>query len=81
MDYKDNDMGNELAFETAEACFEVAKQMIENGHYVVMISMEEQLWILNYLYSDLCDRNDVVFMQRDEFEEKYFECGEEDEED
>ena len=67
-------MPNELAFETADAAFEVVGRMLTDGHYVVMLSREEQLWIVNYEYSDLCNRNDVVFMRRDEFEEKYMEA-------
>lgn len=68
---------NELAFDTPEAAFETVRQMLTEGHYVVMLSREEQLWIVNYLYSDLCDRNDVVFMSREDFEEKYCEIREE----
>lgn len=64
-------MPNELAFETAEAAFETVRQMLTDGHYVVMLSREEELWIVNYEYSDLNDRNDMVFMRRDEFDEKY----------
>lgn len=61
----------ELVFETPEAAFETVRQMLTDGHYVVMLSREEQLWIVNYLYSDLCNRNDVVFMSREDFEEDY----------
>lgn len=57
----------ELVFETPEAAFETVRQMLTNGHYVVMLSMEERFWIMNYIYSDLCNRNDVVFMSRDDF--------------
>ena len=67
----------ELVFETPEAAFETVRQMLTNGHYVVMLSREEQLWIVNYLYSDLCNRNDVVFMSREDFEEKYQEVADE----
>lgn len=74
---------NELAFETAEAAFETVRQMLTNGHYVVMLSREEQLWIVNFEYSDLCDRNDMVFMAREQFEQDYRSAvdldGEEDE--
>lgn len=66
---------NELAFDTAEAAFETVRQMLTEGHYVVMLSREEQLWIVNYEYSDRCDRNDVVFMSREDFEEKYCEVS------
>ena len=62
----------ELVFETADAAFETVRQMLTAGHYVVMVSREEQLWIVNYLYSDLCDRKDAVFMTREDFEEEYF---------
>lgn len=62
---------NELVFESFESCMRVAKELLTDCHYVVMISREETIWILNYLYSDLNDRNDVVFMDRCEFDEKY----------
>lgn len=65
----------ELAFDTAAAAFETVRQMLTAGHYVVMVSREEELWIVNYIYSDRCDRNDAVFMRRDEFEEKYCEVS------
>lgn len=66
-------MTNELAFETAEAAFETARQMLTKGHYVVMLSREETLWILNYEWSETCSRNDMVFMSYDEFYDKYAE--------
>ena len=59
----------ELVFETPEAAFETVRQMLTNGHYVVMLSREEKFWIVNYLYSDLCNRNDVLFMSRDDIVE------------
>lgn len=67
----------ELAFETPEAAFETVRQMLTNGHYVVMLSREEELWIVNYEYSGLNDRNDMVFMSREDFEEKYQEVADE----
>lgn len=66
---------NELAFETREAAFETVRQLLSEANYVVMLSREEQFWILNYIYSDRCDRNDVVFMSREDFEEKYCEVA------
>ena len=66
----------ELAFDTAAAAFETVRQMLTAGHYVVMVSREEELWIVNYQYSDTCSRNDVVFMSREDFEEKYVEVEE-----
>ena len=67
---------NELVFETPEAVFETVRQMLTSGHYVVLLSREEQLWVVNWEYSDLCNRNDVVFMRRDEFDEKFCEMEE-----
>lgn len=61
-------MKNELAFESCENCFQVAKILVEERN-VVLISREENLWILNFEYSHNSDRNDVVFMSQDEFYE------------
>lgn len=60
----------ELVFETPEAAFETVRQMLTKGHYVVMLSREEKFWIVNYLYSDLCNRNDVLFMSQDDIVEE-----------
>lgn len=70
-------MTNELVFDTPGAAFSAVNAMLKDGHYVVMLSREEQLWIVNYLYSDLCNRNDVVFMSREDFEEKFCEVEDE----
>lgn len=55
--------------------WEVANRVIEvlvAQDYVVMVSTEEQLIIINYVYGDNCrsDRNDVAFMSREEFDEE-----------
>lgn len=56
-------------FADAETLMEV---LLHNG-YVVMISKEESLWIINYIWSiNDANKNDVVFMRREEFEEKFF---------
>ena len=65
-------MEHEIVVETAATAFQIAELLLTDGHYVVMVSREEQLWIINYEYSDLCNRNDVVFMPREVFEEEYF---------
>lgn len=62
---------NEIAFENHETGLNVAKALL-NEHYVVMLSREENLLILNFEYSHLCDRNDVVFMPRDKYEEELY---------
>lgn len=67
----------ELVFSTPEAAFETVRQLLTEGNYVVMLSREEQFWIMKYIYSsDRCDRNDVVFMSREDFEEKCFKEAE-----
>ena len=63
---------HEISFYNHEKGWQVAKALLDE-HYVVMLSYEENLLILNYEWSPLSDRNDVVFMPRDEFEEKYVE--------
>lgn len=64
-------MMNEIALHSAESAFKIAEELLSNGNYVVMISREEQLWVVNYLYSDMCDRNNVVFMDRAKYEEEW----------
>ena len=62
-------MENELAFTDYERGFDVAKALLDEG-YIVLLSYEEEFLILNYEFSEHgADRNDVVLMRRDEFEE------------
>ena len=53
-------MKNELAFDTFEDAMTVAKILIKND-YIVMLSKEESLIILNYEWSPHGNRNYVVF--------------------
>lgn len=62
----------ELSFYNHEKGMEVAKALLDE-HYVVMLSYEEGLLIINIEYSLFTDRNDVVFMSKEEFNEKYAE--------
>lgn len=56
----------------------LAHILIDNS-YVVMISREENLFIVSAIWSERhADRNDVVFMDRCTFEEKYVEVEQED---
>ena len=56
--------------------------MLLDEDYVVMLSREEDLYIVNYIWSQRgADRNDVVFMDRDEFYTDFCEIEDEDEED
>ena len=66
-------MRNELAFTDYDRAFDVAKALLDEG-YIVMLSYEEEFLILTYEFSEHgADRNDVVFMRRDEFEEEFDE--------
>ena len=50
--------------------------MLLDEDYVVLLSYEEQLLIVNYEWSEhKADRNDVVFMSQYEFEKEFFEHG------
>lgn len=59
---------NEIAFDNHENGMKVAKILLEEG-YIVMLSYEEQLLIVNWEWGS--DRNHVVFMPLDKFEENY----------
>ena len=69
-------MKNEIAFKSCDNCMQVARILVEENQ-VVMISKEENLWILNFKYSHNSNRNDVVFMSQEEFYEQYEEQNDE----
>lgn len=59
----------ELAICNRENAIKIASMLIDEG-YVVMLSKEENLTILNCIYTSECaNRNEVVFMSRETFEE------------
>lgn len=64
-------MKNELAFYNHENGMAVARMLLDE-HYVVMLSHEGNLLIINWEWSHKSNRNNVVFMNREEFEEEYF---------
>ena len=69
-------MENELAFTDYERGFDVAKALLDEG-YIVMLSYEEEFLILTYEFSEHgADRNDVVLMRRDEYEDLGYEYSE-----
>jgi len=71
-------MRNEIAFYSKENAMKVAEVLVDNG-YIVMLSTEEDLIILNYLDGEymshlgrtISDRNAVVFMSREDFDSDY----------
>lgn len=64
-----------LNFEDAAA---LQKILVENN-YVVMLSREEQCWIVNYIWSPSANRNDVIFYDRSIYECEIFNKKGEDE--
>lgn len=66
---------HEIAIKNKEKALEILSALVDE-EYCVMFSREEDLYIINYEYSEYSDRNNVIFMSKDEFEEKYIEIEE-----
>lgn len=63
---------NEIVFKNHNKGLEVAKALLDED-YVVMLSYEEQRLVIDYEFSEhRADRNDMVFMRRDEYEEEVY---------
>lgn len=63
---------HEVALHSYEDATTMVKILLNNG-YVAMISREEELYIINYVWSQRnANRNDVAFMDRDELEDIIF---------
>ena len=51
--------------------WEDAQQLIKvlsDNCYVVMLSREENLWTINYIWEPTANRNDVIFIDREQYE-------------
>ena len=62
----------EIAVKCYDDAVAIAETLMAN-HYVVMLSKEENVYIINYIYSEDCNRNDVVFIDREEMEDMIFD--------
>lgn len=60
---------NEMALHSIQDALMISEILL-NNNYVCMISKEENLFIVNYEWNELCDRNGVVFKDRWELEEE-----------
>lgn len=69
-------MEHEIALHDKEVALKIIDLLVDQD-YVVMLSREENLYIINYIYSEYSDRNDVVFIDREEFDMKYYQIEEE----
>ena len=58
---------------------EIVEILVRNN-YVVMVSKEEDLFIINYLWEERSDRNNVVFMDRWNHEQSFAEIVADEEE-
>lgn len=73
-------MSTELVFYSIEDATDVASKLLKNG-YVTMLSAEGDFYVVNAIWSSNdADRNDVVFMSREEFDEEYTAIVTDDEE-
>ncbi len=67
---------NEIAVKNYADALTLAETLLNNG-YVVMLSREENLYIINYIWSQKgCNRNDVVFQDREIVEDEIFNTEE-----
>lgn len=70
---------NEIVCHSLEDAQQIEGILLRNG-YVAMISKEEKLYIINFIWSQHeADRNDVCFLTREEIDDIIF-CGDHDEE-
>lgn len=67
---------NEIAIHDKYNAQRMAEILMEEG-YVVMLSREEKLYIINYVWSPggHANRNDVVFNSREIIEDIIFDTG------
>lgn len=63
---------NEIAVRNKEAAMKVVSCLVEE-EYCIMLSREEDLYIIDFEYSEYSDRNNVIFMNREDFEQKFEE--------
>lgn len=63
---------NEIAVSDKESAMKIANILVDE-EYCVMLSREEDLYIIDFEYSEYSDRNNVIFMDRETFEQKFKE--------
>lgn len=63
---------NQIVCKSFANALTLTEILLKEDH-VVMLSREEGLTIVNYIWSEKeADRNDVVFLDRAEFEDEFF---------
>ena len=61
----------EIAVDNYEDAIEIVRVLL-NNNYCVMLSKEDCLYVISYVWASLADRNEVAFMSRDDFEDALF---------
>lgn len=69
----------EIAIHNYENAIAIVKILLDEN-YIPMISKEENLYIINYLWSEHCDRNDICFNYRENVEDYIYNIPTENEE-
>ena len=65
-------MKSEIAVQSKESALKIVDILVDE-EYCVMLSREEDLYIIDFEYSEFSDRNNVIFMNREDFEQKFEE--------
>ena len=65
-------MKSEIAVQSKESALKIVDILVDE-EYCVMLSREESLYVINYEYSEYSDINNVIFMDRGTFEQKFKE--------
>lgn len=60
----------QLAFRDWERAYDTTDALLREN-YIVMLSREEDLIIVNYMWEPHADRNGAVFLRLEEFEESF----------
>ena len=70
---------NEITVRSMADVETITDILLEN-HYVVMVSREDNLYIINYIWSDReeANRNSVTFISREDMEEMLYNPTEDD---
>ena len=71
---------NEIACKDYYTAAAIQKLLLDED-YIVMLSKEDEFWIVNYIWEDCADRNLVIFIDRQSYyawenEKSNDECGE-----
>ena len=64
---------NEIAVSDKESAMKIANILVDEEYCVMLSREEEDLYIIDFEYSEFSDRNNVIFMNREDFEQKFEE--------